>query len=81
MRPIDVHAHWYPREFLELLAGEGPAHGLEWREVEGRAQFKIGPLVTGPLGPPYVDLDARLEAMDAQGVAVHALSLSQPMVS
>jgi aminocarboxymuconate-semialdehyde decarboxylase len=80
MRPVDVHAHWYPREFLDLLARHGAPHGLEWRAVDGRAQFKIDGLVTGPLGPLYVDLDARLEAMDDQGVAVHALSLSQPMV-
>ena len=37
-------------------------------------------MVTGPVGRNFVDLDARLEAMDAQGVHVHALSLSQPMV-
>lgn len=78
---IDVHAHWYPKRFLELLADEGPAHGLEWREIEGKGpQFKVGPLVTGPTGANFIDLDARLAAMDAQGVAVHALSLTQPMV-
>src|SRR5947207_8778188 len=32
------------------------------------------------VGPKFVDLDARLAAMDEQGVEVHALSLSQPMV-
>jgi len=78
--PVDVHAHWYPRAFLDLLAREGPAHGLEWREVEGKGpQFKVGHLTTGPVGPPFIDLDARLQAMDEQGVEVHALSLSQPM--
>lgn len=81
MKPIDVHAHWYPQRFLDLLARYGPAHGLEWREIDGKGpQFRIGHVVTGPTGPRYVDLDARLEAMDEQGVAVHALSLSQPMV-
>jgi aminocarboxymuconate-semialdehyde decarboxylase len=81
MKPIDIHAHWYPQRFLELLAREGPAHGLEWSESDGRGpQFRIGNLVTGPAGPRYVDLAARLEAMDEQGVAMHALSLSQPMV-
>lgn len=79
--PVDVHAHWYPREFLALLAERGPAHGIEWREVEGKGpQFKVDYLTTGPLGPRFVDLDARLAAMDEQGVRVHALSLSQPMV-
>jgi aminocarboxymuconate-semialdehyde decarboxylase len=79
--PIDVHAHYYPEAFLDLVRGEGAAHGVEWRMVESRGpQFKVGHVVTGPLGPAYMDLDARLEAMDAQGVGVHALSLSQPMV-
>jgi aminocarboxymuconate-semialdehyde decarboxylase len=80
MNAIDVHAHWYPKRFLELLGREGPAHGLEWSETENGPQFKYRHLVTGPAGPGFVDLDARLAAMDAQGVAVHALSLTQPMV-
>lgn len=79
--PIDVHAHWYPPAVVALLRTHGPAHGLEVREVEGKGlQVKLGHLMTGPLGPTYTDLDARLAAMNAQGVAVHALSLSQPMV-
>ncbi len=78
---VDVHAHWYPQAFLDVMSKEGPAHGLEWRESEGKGpQFKVGTLMTGPAGPRFVDLDARLAAMDEQGVAVHALSLSQPMI-
>lgn len=80
MHAIDVHAHWYPREWLDLVRDHGAAHGVEWREVPGKGpQFKVGYLATGPAGRLFVDLDARLEAMDAQGVRVHALSLSQPM--
>jgi aminocarboxymuconate-semialdehyde decarboxylase len=80
-QPIDVHAHWYPQAWLDLLSKLGPAHGLEWQQVEGKGpQFKVGPLTTGPAGPRFVDLDTRIAAMDEQGVAVHALSLSQPMV-
>ncbi len=79
--PIDIHTHWYPKAFLDLLAAEGSAHGIEWRQIEGKGpQFKLGNLVTGPLGPRFIDLDARLQAMDEQGVTVHALSLSQPML-
>jgi len=80
MSAVDVHAHWYPKAFLELLGREGPAHGLEWQDTEQGPQFRIRSLITGPAGPRFVDLDARLAAMDEQGVAVHALSLSQPMV-
>ena len=79
--PIDVHAHFYPKVYLDLVAAHGPALGVEWRQVEGKGpQFKVGHVMTGPVGPGYVDLDARLAAMDAQGVETHVLSLSQPMV-
>lgn len=81
MHAIDVHAHWYPRRFLELISKHGAQFGVEWKEVEGKGpQFKCGHLLTGPLGPNAIDLDARLQTMDAQGVHIHALSLSQPMV-
>src|SRR5947207_6753217 len=79
--PIDVHAHYFPQDFLDPIAKHGPGHGFEYRMVEGKGpQFKHGHLMTGPVGPKFVDLDARLAAMDEQGVEVHALSLSQPMV-
>src|SRR3989442_12729792 len=75
MHAIDVHAHWYPKRFLELISRGGAAHGVEWKEIEGKGpQFKVGHLVTGPLGPNFVDLDNRLKVMDEQGVQVHALS-------
>ncbi len=78
--PVDVHAHWYPKAWLDLVAKHGPAYGVEWKEIEGKGpQFKVGHLSTGPAGPRYVGLDARLDAMNEQGVAVHAMSLSQPM--
>jgi aminocarboxymuconate-semialdehyde decarboxylase len=78
---VDIHAHYFPQSFLDLVEKHGPAHGFEWKLVEGKGpQFKHGAVMTGPVGPKFVDLDARLAAMDEQGVAVHALSLSQPMV-
>lgn len=81
MHAIDVHTHWYPRHFLDLVSKHGAEFGIEWKEIEGKGpQFKCGHLLTGPLGPHAIELDARLQAMDAQGVHAHALSLSQPMV-
>jgi len=78
---IDVHTHYFPQGFLDLIEKHGPAHGFEYKMVEGKGpQFKHGHLMTGPVGPKFVDLDARLAAMDEQGVQVHAMSLSQPMV-
>lgn len=79
-KAVDVHTHWYPKPFLDLLGREGPAHGLEWRETPAGPQFRIREVTTGPAGPRFVDLDERLRAMDEQGVAVHVLSLTQPML-
>ncbi len=78
--PVDVHAHWYPERFLRELERRGPAHGLEWRDTDRGPVFKHAWLSTGPVGARFVDLDARIAAMDEQGVAMQALSLSQPML-
>ena len=79
--PIDIHAHFYPDELIALWREEGPRCGGEVADVEGKGVvLKAGPIATNPLGPRFSDLDARLQAMDEQGVAVHAMSLSLPMV-
>jgi aminocarboxymuconate-semialdehyde decarboxylase len=77
--PIDVHAHWYPQPFLDLVSKHGAPFGVEWRETEKGPQFKVSHVMTGPVGPRFRDLDTRLAEMDSTGVKVHALSLSQPM--
>jgi aminocarboxymuconate-semialdehyde decarboxylase len=64
---IDVHAHFYPRRFLDALAEEPAPPGFS-AEVRAR------------LDPTFWDLSRRIERMDAQGVTLHALSLSLPMV-
>lgn len=80
-RAVDIHAHYYPQAFLDLIAEHAAAYGIEYRMVEGKGpQFKIGHLLTGPVGSTFIDYDARLAAMDEQGVEIHLLSLSQPMV-
>ncbi len=79
-RPIDIHAHFYPAELIALWKAEGPRCGGEVGEVDGKPVLKAGPVQAGPLVPRFTSLDARIEAMDEQGVAVHALSLSLPMV-
>src|SRR2546430_4978405 len=30
--PIDVHAHYFPQDFLDLIAKHGPSHGFEYRD-------------------------------------------------
>jgi aminocarboxymuconate-semialdehyde decarboxylase len=80
-RPVDIHAHFYPAELIAVWRAEGPRCGGEVTDVPDKGPvLKAGSAVAGPLGPRFTDLDARLAAMDEQGVAVQALSLSLPMV-
>jgi len=80
-RAIDTHAHFYPESWLKLVEAEGKASGAELVRVAGQGPaLKVGEITTQPLIARFTDIDARIEAMDAQGVAVHLLSLSLPMV-
>ncbi len=78
---IDIHAHYLPESFLKLIGENAAPYGIEWQMVEGKGpQFRLGHLVTGPVGKKFIDLETRLAAMDGQHVEAHAMSLSQPMV-
>ena len=78
--PIDIHAHFYPQEFLQAIAKAGPGSGATYKEIPGKGPTLIVDEITlPPLQPQFIDMDARLEAMEKQGVSVHALSLSLPM--
>jgi aminocarboxymuconate-semialdehyde decarboxylase len=78
--PIDIHAHFYPAELIAIWKAEGPRCGGEVGEVEGKPVLKAGAVQAGPLNPRFTNVDARIEAMNEQGVALHAMSLSLPMV-
>ena len=76
---IDAHAHWYPEPWLALLENQGATAGVKitradegWRIASER--------LTMSFGSAYVNLAPRLRLMDRQGVDVHALSLTVPMV-
>jgi aminocarboxymuconate-semialdehyde decarboxylase len=79
---IDIHAHYFPESYLELIAKHGARCGATITGDASGARFiQVGLLLrTGPITPPFIDLGERLKAMDAQGVTMHALSLTQPMV-
>ena len=80
VQPIDIHAHFYPETFLRLVAAEGSPYGMRCEWAEGRLPtIDVGGLKT-PIEKRYFDIPARVASMDEQGVAVHALSLTQPMV-
>ena len=79
---IDTHAHYFPQSYIDLIAKLGPRCGTTvQQDTQGRTFIQVGLLLrTGPIEPLFIDLDARLKEMDRQGVEVHVLSLTQPMV-
>lgn len=78
---IDIHAHFYPESYLKLIAEEGAEFGVScsYDDPEGPV-IEVAGVKSPPLERRYYDLDVRVASMDEQGVDVHALSLTQPMV-
>jgi aminocarboxymuconate-semialdehyde decarboxylase len=78
---IDVHAHFFPERYLDLIARDGAAFGasIDRSNPKGPA-IVVGQTRTPPLDASYWDLERRRKAMDRTGVALQALSLTVPMV-
>jgi len=79
---IDTHAHYFPEPYLKLISDHGKRCGTTVVSDSSGARFiQVGlALRTGPITPHFFDLDDRIRTMDAAGVGMHALSLTQPMV-
>ncbi|MBK5267816.1 MAG: amidohydrolase [Acidimicrobiia bacterium] len=72
---IDVHAHCIPSEFRSWLETADPSTGIKLVQAErGTSVEMAGRAVSQPLRPDLTDLDARLAAMDRQGVDVQVLA-------
>lgn len=75
VRIVDIHSHFYPRDYLKLLGRVVENDSSVW----GRAVQRL--LATRlTVNPKMVDINAHLEDMDQAGVEVQALSLSLPHV-
>ena len=79
-RAIDIHAHYFPQTYFDLFNSEGQRFNAEFHATEQGLFFKTPVESSGPLPAKFIDLKQRLADMDAQGVAVQALSLTGPMV-
>jgi len=77
---IDIHSHLFPQAYLRLIADEGTKFGVScsFADPEGPVIDFEGQLI--PLDRRFYDIDSRLASMDEQGVDVHALSLTRPML-
>jgi aminocarboxymuconate-semialdehyde decarboxylase len=81
VRPIDIHAHYYPQSFLDLIAEEGKRFKADYR-MTGEGFYLSAPAGSiGPLPSKFIDLKQRLADMDEQGVSMQAISLTTPMVN
>jgi aminocarboxymuconate-semialdehyde decarboxylase len=79
---IDIHAHYLPESFLNVLnSEEGKRFGTEYRMTDQGFYYKTPLGASGP-NPvsKYIDLKPRIADMDDQGVAIQALSLTTPML-
>jgi len=79
MRTVDIHAHWYPEEWLKLFEKDGPKEGA-LLERDGKGYRVKAKHITNAFDERFVGLDARLEAMNKRKIDIHALSLTTPMV-
>ena len=81
MRTVDIHAHWYPEEWLALFAKDGAAEGASLERRPGGGFMLRAKHITNAFDERFVVIDERINAMDARGIDVHAISLTTPMVS
>jgi aminocarboxymuconate-semialdehyde decarboxylase len=76
---IDTHTHWYPQEWIDLLARDGGKQGGTIERTAHGYRITAGKL-NNAFGDALVGIDARLDGMKRQGVDIQALSLTTPMV-
>ena len=79
---IDIHAHYFPESYIKLIAEHGKRCGTTvTTDSSGTTFIQVGlSLRTGPITSRFIDHGERIAEMDRQGVRMHALSLTQPMV-
>jgi aminocarboxymuconate-semialdehyde decarboxylase len=79
MTTIDIHAHWYPAEWLRLMEQDAERSGGRLERTP-KGYLIATRLLTNTFTDEFVDLDRRLAGMDRTGVQVQLLSLTTPMV-
>ena len=80
MRTIDIHAHWYPEDWLKLFEKDGPKEGATLERTAKGYTIRTE-RITNSFDEEFVDLGLRLRGMQRQGVDMQAMSLTAPMVN
>src|SRR3972149_3300904 len=83
MQIIDVHAHWFAPEWVELLEREANANGATMgRNDQGWSTIAIpGVALVQSFPSDMMDLDFMIKAMDAAGIDLRVFSLTNPMIN
>jgi aminocarboxymuconate-semialdehyde decarboxylase len=77
---VDIHAHYYPEAYLDLIAEDGKSFGAEYRMTDEGFYYKTPAGNGGPHPIKFINVALRIDDMDLQGTAVQAISLAPPMV-
>lgn len=83
MTVIDVHAHWFAPQWVQLLEREGDANGCTIGKTEqGHTSITIpGVALVSRFPPDMVDVDLMVKMMDEAGIDVRLFSLTNPMIN
>jgi len=82
MQAIDVHAHWFPAEWVELLEREAGANGAKMGKNErGRTITIPGVALVSTFPPDMTDLGIMVKEMDAARLDTRVFSLTNPMIN
>src|SRR5258706_12531003 len=79
MKTIDIHAHWYPEEWIRLFEKDGPKESASLERKVGKYHLKAKN-ITNAFDERFVVVAERIKQMDKRRVDVHELSPTTPMV-
>ena len=79
MKTVDIHAHWYPQEWIRVFEKDGAAEGAAIERRDGK-YFLKATHITNAFDERFVVVSERIAEMDKRKIDVHCLSLTTPMV-
>lgn len=77
---IDIHAHYYPESYMQVLADYGYPYGTVYSNAAPADAAAPGAASYKRPDSAFTDLGKRIAAMDQQGVTMQALSVPSPWV-